>query len=56
MTSSLDAHSQFLPPELYEHLSASTKGRFAGIGIEINTEARSPCSPRCSIRPPGKPA
>ena len=40
MTSSLDAHSQFLPPELFEHLSASTKGRFAGIGIEINVEAR----------------
>ncbi|MEI6236938.1 MAG: S41 family peptidase, partial [Planctomycetota bacterium] len=40
MTSSLDAHSQFLPPELYESLSTSTKGRFAGIGIEINIEAR----------------
>ena len=40
MTSSLDAHSQFLPPELYAHLSATTKGRFAGIGIEINSEAR----------------
>lgn len=40
MTSSLDAHSQFLPPELYAHLSATTKGRFAGIGIEINTTGR----------------
>ncbi len=40
MTSSLDPHSQFLPPELYDRLSASTKGHFAGIGIEINVEAR----------------
>src|SRR6185295_12598046 len=29
MTSSLDAHSQFLPPELYTHLTATTQGRFA---------------------------
>ncbi|HLX65137.1 MAG TPA: S41 family peptidase [Planctomycetota bacterium] len=40
MTSSLDAHSQFLPPESYDHLSASTRGRFAGIGIEIVEEPR----------------
>lgn len=40
MTSSLDAHSQFLPPDLFEYLSTTTKGSFAGIGIEINSEAR----------------
>ena len=40
MTSSLDAHSQFLTPDLYDYLSTSTKGSFAGIGIEIGNEAR----------------
>ena len=40
MTSSLDAHSQFLSPEQYDYLSTSTKGSFAGIGIEIGNTAR----------------
>lgn len=40
MTSSLDAHSKFLPPELYDHLSTLTQGHFAGIGIEITDEPR----------------
>ncbi len=32
---SLDAHSSFLPPEMYKEMQSETKGEFGGIGIEI---------------------
>jgi len=35
MISSLDPHSQFLPPEAFKELQVDTKGKFGGIGIVI---------------------
>ena len=35
MVSSLDPHSQFLPPEAFDDLQVDTKGEFGGIGIVI---------------------
>jgi len=32
---SLDAHSSFMPPEMYKEMQSETKGQFGGIGIEI---------------------
>ncbi len=32
---SLDAHSSFLPPDMYKEMQSETKGEFGGIGIEI---------------------
>jgi carboxyl-terminal processing protease len=32
---SLDAHSSFMPPEMYKEMQSETKGEFGGIGIEI---------------------
>ncbi|OPY78997.1 MAG: Carboxy-terminal processing protease CtpA precursor [Syntrophorhabdus sp. PtaU1.Bin153] len=32
---SLDAHSSFLPPDMYKDMQSETKGEFGGIGIEI---------------------
>lgn len=37
MLSSLDPHSQFLPPEDYDDLKTETQGKFGGLGIEITT-------------------
>jgi len=36
MVRSLDQHSQFLAPELYEELRISTTGEFGGLGIQIS--------------------
>ena len=38
MVSSLDPHSSFLDKTDYEELQEQTKGRFAGLGIEISQE------------------
>jgi len=35
LLSSLDAHSQFMDPELYKELEVETTGWFGGVGIEI---------------------
>jgi carboxyl-terminal processing protease len=35
MLESLDAHSSFMPPEMYKEMQSETKGEFGGIGIEI---------------------
>jgi carboxyl-terminal processing protease len=35
MVRSLDPHSQFLPPDVYEELQTDTQGEFEGIGIVI---------------------
>ena len=36
MVRSLDQHSQFLAPDLYEELKISTTGEFGGLGIQIS--------------------
>ena len=36
MLSSLDPHSQFLPPDEYQELKTETQGKFGGLGIEIS--------------------
>ena len=38
MVSSLDPHSQLLPPEAFEELQIDTKGKFGGIGIVITMQ------------------
>jgi carboxyl-terminal processing protease len=35
MLSSLDPHSSFLPPDMYQELEIDTTGEFGGLGIEI---------------------
>lgn len=35
MLSSLDPHSQFLPPDDYKDLKTETQGKFGGLGVEI---------------------
>ncbi|MFC1510648.1 S41 family peptidase, partial [Candidatus Omnitrophota bacterium] len=36
MLSTLDPHSQFLPPDEYKELKTETQGKFGGLGIEIS--------------------
>ena len=36
MLSSLDPHSQFLPPDDFKDLKTETEGKFGGLGIEIS--------------------
>lgn len=38
MLSTLDPHSQFLPPEEYREMKADTVGEFGGLGIELGVE------------------
>lgn len=38
MVSTLDPHSAYLSPDLYEELKADTQGQFGGIGIEITVK------------------
>jgi carboxyl-terminal processing protease len=38
MLATLDPHSSFLTPELYEEMQADTHGEFGGIGIEVTLE------------------
>lgn len=35
MLRALDAHSSFMPPEVYREMQVETEGRFGGLGIEI---------------------
>ncbi len=35
MLASLDPHSSFLPPEMYQEMKIDTRGEFGGLGIEI---------------------
>ncbi len=35
MLTSLDPHSTFLPPEMYQEMKVDTRGEFGGLGIEI---------------------
>ncbi len=36
----LDAHSSFMPPEVYKEMQVETKGSFVGLGIEITIKDR----------------
>lgn len=38
MLTSLDAHSGYLPPDMYKELQVDTKGSFGGLGIEITVK------------------
>ncbi len=38
MLATLDPHSSFLTPELYEEMQADTHGEFGGVGIEVTIE------------------
>ncbi len=38
MLSTLDPHSSFLTPEMYENMQADTHGEFGGLGIEITVK------------------
>lgn len=35
MTSSLDPHTVYLPPELYKQMKVDTSGEFGGVGVEL---------------------
>ncbi len=35
MLNTLDAHSSFMPPEVYKEMQVDTKGEFGGLGIQI---------------------
>jgi carboxyl-terminal processing protease len=36
----LDAHSSFMPPEVYKEMQLETQGRFGGVGIQIAVKDR----------------
>ena len=36
MLASLDPHSAFLPPDMYQEMKTDTRGEFGGLGIEIS--------------------
>jgi len=38
MLATLDPHSSFLTPELYEEMQADTQGEFGGVGIEVTLD------------------
>jgi len=41
MVSALDAHSVFMPPDLYREMKNDTSGEFGGVGIEVTHRDRS---------------
>ncbi len=38
MLSTLDAHSAFMPPDVYKEIQVDTKGEFGGLGIQIGVK------------------
>ncbi len=38
MLNALDAHSGFMPPEIYKEMQIDTKGEFGGLGIQIGVK------------------
>ena len=38
MIATLDPHSAFLPPDVYEELKVDTEGKFGGVGIELTVK------------------
>ncbi|MFY9269983.1 MAG: S41 family peptidase [Candidatus Manganitrophaceae bacterium] len=38
MLNILDAHSSFMPPEVYKEMQVDTKGEFGGLGLQIGTK------------------
>jgi carboxyl-terminal processing protease len=62
MLSSLDAHSSYILPEMYDQLKTDTEGEFEGVGMELTVDPRrgptiGPGNPLFVRRPlPGTPA
>jgi carboxyl-terminal processing protease len=58
LLSTLDPHSNLLPPDLYEELRMGTQGEFGGLGIKITTDRRPPCGGNLTVVEvfPGTPA
>ncbi|MDD5305828.1 MAG: S41 family peptidase [Deltaproteobacteria bacterium] len=58
LLSTLDPHSNLLPPDLYEELRMGTQGEFGGLGIKITTDRRPPCDGNLTVVEvfPGTPA
>ncbi len=40
MLNSLDAHSSFMPPEMFKEMQINTKGEFGGLGIQIGLKGK----------------
>src|SRR6266446_412526 len=38
MLNTLDAHSAFMPPDVYKEIQVDTKGEFGGLGIQIGVK------------------
>lgn len=49
MLSTLDPHSNALPPEIYDYLRMDTAGEFGGLGIKITTDRRPPCKGNLTV-------
>ena len=49
MLSTLDPHSNALPPDIYKYLRMDTAGEFGGLGIRITTDRRPPCSGNLTV-------
>ena len=62
MLTSLDPHSSYIPPEMYDQLKTDTEGEFEGVGMELTVDPRrgpiiGPGNPLFVLRPlPGTPA
>lgn len=49
LLSTLDPHSNALPPDIYEDLRMGTSGSFGGLGIKITTDRRPPCNGKLTV-------
>ena len=49
LLSTLDPHTNALPPDIYEDLRMGTMGEFGGLGIKITTDRRPPCKGRLTV-------
>ncbi len=49
LLSTLDPHSNALPPDIYEDLRMGTTGSFGGLGIKITTDRRPPCNGKLTV-------
>ncbi len=49
MLSTLDPHSNALPPNIYQDFQMETAGEFGGLGIRITTDRRPPCNGKLTV-------
>jgi carboxyl-terminal processing protease len=49
LLSTLDPHSNALPPDMFDALKMDTAGEFGGLGIKITTDRRPPCNGRLTV-------